>query len=175
MANRASVLLAVLLGTLLAACGSNAAPQNPVTPPPVAATTTTTVPIKQFHFGQEYVGKGATLVINDPKPYKPSQLATGRDAARHVVLTVRATNTSQQPVHAASLANITATAGDQRATPVEDAADNGAGAPGSMILPGKSLTWRVAFGVPAEPVELTVAVQAGDAMTGETVYFVGRV
>jgi hypothetical protein len=68
---------------------------------------------------------------------------------------------------------VQATAGDAQVQQIQDTA-NSIGSPTASIPPGKSLKWRVAFGLPAAPSDFTV--QVGTLAVGsQTIYFTGKI
>jgi hypothetical protein len=72
----------------------------------------------------------------------------------------------------AMLLTVQATAGNAQAQSIEDVGNN-VGRPSANVLPGKSLTWRIAFAAPAGPSDFTCAVST--AIGGQDVYFTGKI
>jgi hypothetical protein len=185
MTRLAAVAIGVAVLSLVAACGgptsvSGAAagsPQNGSIPT-VATTTAAQKPgsaANPLPFGQTYTGESLNASISAPTPYEPTKNQFETRPARCVVVIVTITNMSKTTAVPAMMMNIQANAGGTQAEPVIDSAQNVGGAT-SDILPGKSLSWREAFGVSVAPVGQTeFMVQVSSMGGGVTVYFAGKV
>jgi hypothetical protein len=173
--------LVLVLGTLAACTGapsSSTAGAGPVSPTTTSATPTQAAADGSaghpLAFGQTWQPPGKMKIsIGAPSDYKPSSsaFALSGKTPRAVVVDVSVTNTPDAPAAVpAMVITVQATAGDQQAQEIEDSA-NGVGSPTASIAPGKTLTWRVAFGLPAAKGEFTV--QVGALGGGQNVYFTG--
>lgn len=126
-------------------------------------------------FGKTWQPAGKMgVTIGVPAPFKPSESAFSPDhAPRAVVMDVTVANVAGAPAVPAMAISVQATAGASQAQEIVDVGNGVGGSPTANILPGKSLTWKVAFGVPAGPTEFTV--QVSTIVGGQTVYFTGKV
>lgn len=87
--------------------------------------------------------KEGTITISAPKPFTPSKTASAGDWDEYVVMDVTEVNDSAKPDMAGWV--IRATTGSKEAEPVFDS-ENGITTPTVDIMPGKSITYKVAFG-----------------------------
>lgn len=178
----ALVLAGIAVLGLLTACST------PSSTPPAAggssSTTSSAAPVAAvadgsaahpLAFGQTWAPPGKlSVTVGAPAAYKPSSSAfvPGGAAARAVAMDVTVINTDKaQPVPAMTL-SLQATAGSTQAQEIQDSGQN-VGTPTATILPGKTLTWKVAFAVPVAGGEFTVGV--GTVFGGETIYFTGKI
>ena len=127
-------------------------------------------------FGQTWgTDKQIRITLGAPAPYTPSASAftPGGAAARAVALSVTITTPADLgKAFPAMLLTTQATAGGTQAQSIEDVGNN-VGSPTASVLPGKSLSWRVAFGVPAGASDITV--QVSTAIGGQPVFFAGKI
>jgi hypothetical protein len=127
-------------------------------------------------FGQTWGNDSQIKVtLGAPAPYTPSGSAfiPGGSAARAIALDVTiAVPASLGKAFPAMLLTTQATAGSAQAQSIEDVGNN-VGRPSANVLPGKSLTWRIAFAVPAGPSDFTCTVST--AIGGQDVYFTGKI
>ncbi len=159
--------------TLRGAAPSAAAPVAPSAP---AGDTTGAAASAPGAFGQTYTWPdGLAVTVSELEAYRPSSTAaTGQTAARYVSMTVTLTNGSDKNVEATGT-TLVATAGGTPAEQVFDSAEGVAGSPTSTVLPGKSLTYTVAFGVPTEEqTDLQVEVRPGFGLGYQPAIFTGR-
>jgi hypothetical protein len=159
--------------TIKGAAPSAAAPAAPGAPadpgaPDQASTTGT--------FGQNITWPdGVAVTVSEPKAYRPSSsAAASRAAARYVSMTITLTNGSDKNVEATGT-TLAVTANGTPADEVFDSAKGIGGSPTSTVLPGKSVTYTVAFGVPTkEQTELQVEVRPGFGFGYQPAIFTGR-
>ena len=178
MTYRTLLLAAILLGVgVLAAC-STSATSGPSTPASASSATpgAATADGSAAHplaFGSQWAPPGKLpITIGAPAPFTPSVSAFDpAKSARAVVMDVSVTNLPSAPAIPALAINIQATAGDQQVQQIMDTAA-GVGSPTASILPGKTLAWKVAFGLPAGQTDLVV--QVGTIAGGQTVYWAGK-
>lgn len=182
---RSALLLAGIAALgLLAACSTpsatspaagsaTAAATSSATPAAAAADGTATHPLA---FGQTWgTDQQIKVTLGAPAPYTPSSSAfiPGGATARAVAFDVTiAIPTSIDKAFPAMLLTVKTTAGDRQAQSIEDVGNN-VGTPTANVPPGKSLTWRVAYAVPAGPNEFTA--QVSTAIGGQDVYFTGKI
>ena len=119
---------------------------------------------------------GVAVTVSEPKAYRPSSsAATGQNAVRYVSMTVTLTNGSDKNVEATGT-SLAVTANGTPADEVFDSAKGIGGSPSSTVLPGKSVTYTVAFGVPSkEKTELQVEVRPGFGFGYQPAIFTGQV
>lgn len=100
---------------------------------------------------------GTAVTVSEPKRYTPSDTAaTTGGSARFVVVTVTIENQGQKNLNASDF-TLAASANGEQADRVFDTANNVAGEPNTVVLPGKKATYRAAFGLTtAGPAELQV-------------------
>lgn len=87
-----------------------------------------------------------TITISAPEPYTPSEIALGLmegEWDEFVVMNVTETNDGAEPVSAGW--SMSATTGEQEAEQIYDSG-NGIEAPLADVMPGKSITYKIAFG-----------------------------
>lgn len=176
-------LIAVLGVVALAACSTSSTPgpaaaagtptASSATPAAAAADGTADHPLA---FGATWGNDSQIrITLGAPAPYTPSPSAfiPSGTAARAVVLDVTiVVPTGLGKAFPAMLLTTQATVGAAQAQSIEDVG-NGVGTPTASVLPGKSLTWKVAFAVPAAPSDFTV--QVSTAIGGQPVFFTGKV
>ena len=160
----------------LAACGAAPSPTATTAPAPAPAPTVSTAaptPAASpsstpdetgesvYKFGQTTKTKG-TLKIDAPVPFMPSSTAMpgGQDSAK---FKVKLTNTMDRPVPATAMM-FSATVNGEPAEQVFDSAKGLNGTPDSMILPGRSITFSIAFVGPADG-DWTVDASSGPNTT----------
>lgn len=184
---RTALTLATLAGlATLAACtmpgsgsptrtsGAASASASSATPAAAAADGSAAHPLA---FGQTWNPPGKmAITIGAPAPYTPSDSAfnPAGNSARAVVMDVSVTVPSSAPAAVpAMVISIQATAGDKQVQQIQDTA-NDIGSPTASIAPGKTLKWKVAFGLSSTKGELTV--QVGALVSGaQDIYFTGTV
>jgi hypothetical protein len=182
MRRHAATIAAVGAGLLLTGC-MPVATTFTSTPPSGQATTPAAVTTAQagsaanpLQFGGQWASKVLAITVTAPEPYTPSPNQFLRRPARCVTITITVTNKStSQPLNAMAVI-VQANAAGAQAESVVDTAAN-VGSPTSDILPGKSLTWREAFGVPqaaAGTTDFEVQVSSMTDVMG-TAYFAGKI
>lgn len=127
-------------------------------------------------FGQRITWPdGVAVTVSQPKAYRPSSsAATSQSAARYVSMTVTLTNGSDKNVEATGTA-LAVTANGTPADEVFDSVKGIGGSPTSTVLPGKSITYTVAFGVPTkEQTELQVDVRPSFGFGYQPAVFTGQ-
>jgi hypothetical protein len=122
-------------------------------------------------FGTSYTGSTLSIGLSKPTAYSPSDSAmiqqqTGRAVAFNITV---ADNTKDQPLPAMEL-TIQAQSGSTLDQEIEDSANN-VGSSLATILPGKSLSWEIAYSVPKGATDITVQVSAMGP--GKTIVFSG--
>lgn len=180
--NRLTLTVALPLGlaalTGCTAIPSSTAPAGSSGPAPSSAVSTAADGSAghPLAFGQTWgTDSQIKITLGAPAPYTPSPSAfvPGAGVARSVALDVTiVVPTSIGQAFPAMLLTTKATAGSTEAQSIEDVGNN-VGTPTASVLPGKSLTWRIAFGVPAGPSDFTCTVST--AIGGQNVYFTGKI
>src|SRR5690349_22781078 len=109
-------------------------------------------------FGDVAQWDGVEMGLSKPKPFQPSEWSAGAEEFdESVVFEVTLTNTGTGQ-YDPSMAYLSATSGGVMASEIFD---NGVGdVPTTPVLPGKSVTWKVALNV-ADPAGLVVEVSPG--------------
>lgn len=178
-----ALIAGLLLGlTMLAACstptatqpaGATSAATSSAAPVAAAADGSAAHPLA---FGQTWgTDSQIKITLGAPAPYTPSSSAfipsgsTARAVAFDVTIAIPASLDKAFP---SMLLTIQTTAGDKQAQSIEDVGNN-VGSPTANVPPGKSLTWRVAYAVPAGPNDFTA--QVSTAIGGSDVYFTGKI
>ena len=118
---------------------------------------------------------GLAVTVSEPQAYQPSSAAaTSRAPARYVSLTVTLTNESAKNVEAAGT-TMAVTANGTAADQVFDTAKGIGGSPTSTVLPGKSITYTVAFGLPTTArADLQVEVRPSFGIGYQPAIFTGQ-
>jgi hypothetical protein len=128
-------------------------------------------------FGQKITWPdGVAVSVSKPEPYKPSSsAATGPGAARFVSMKVTMTNGSAKDLSASGIV-LSATANGSPAEQVYDSAKGLNSSPSSTVLPGKSVTFTVAFGLSSkDPADIQVELQPGFGVGYQPAIFTGQV
>jgi hypothetical protein len=114
-------------------------------------------------------------MVAEPQAYQPSNsAATSQAAARYVSLTVTLTNGSDKNVDAMGT-TLAVTANDNAADQVFDSAKGIGGSPTSTVLPGKSITYTVAFKLPTKArADLQVEVRPSFGFGYQPAIFTGQ-
>lgn len=100
----------------------------------------------QITFGETFEWEdGTEATISKPVPYTPTAYAAGGEGYQHhVKMTVKIVNGSSLPLDA-SFTSPTVSSGEREGDEIFD--DNMGGGPMSSILPGRTVTFDVAYGV----------------------------
>ena len=187
MLARRATAAAVLLATVLAGC-SSPSPGATVSPTgggaapsgaPANATTTVATSSDgdpndvQVPLGGAFDGNVLMIGLSKPVAYTPSDTAfVSGTIARAVAFNITVTDrsaTQSLPAQALTLQGQSGSTQDQE---IEDTAKN-VGDSDATILPGKTLTWEVAFSVPADAHDITVQVASTGG--GKTIVFSGSI
>jgi len=102
---------------------------------------------------------GNTISVSEPMTFIPSETAAMGNETQFVIFSITIQNNSDEPIDPGSTM-VTAASGNAESNRVFDAEQNILGEPGTPVLPGRSVTWEVAFGV-LDPHDLTVAITPG--------------
>lgn len=129
--------------------------------------------IVQLPFGGSFNGTALQIGLSKPVAYTPSDSAfitqnTGRYLAFNLTVGDR---TADQSFPAMAI-SVQAESGSTQDQAVEDSANN-IGVSTATILPGKALTWEVAFSVPATAHDVTVQVTSTGG--GKVIVFSGSI
>jgi hypothetical protein len=117
-------------------------------------------------FGERVELNGvAAVTLGKPKTFKPSSSAAyGENDEDFKVLELTIENLSKEPLDTAGF-TVSATTGSRAAEQVFDSTKS-VGDPSVKVMPGKSVAFKVAFGVDAgEPLEITVESWEAEAYT----------
>lgn len=114
-----------------------------------------------YKFGETAKFDGLTIGVSAPSPYTPSETAFIGDTKtpNNVKMTVTITNTGSKPYDPV-LTSSTVSSGGQEALTVTDSQNNVGIPPTTSVLPGKSVSYDVAFNV-ADPNDLQLDVTGG--------------
>lgn len=119
-----------------------------------------------YRIGQTHKGEDANITVSKLRNVTTSETAMPEQDAKAFTVTVTVQNTSDEPLNP-HLLTFAASVGDRPAQEVFDSGHGFEGAPGSKILPGRKLTFPVAFVRPGSG-EIVVQV---DSIGGDTVSF----
>lgn len=169
----------VVLAAALAGCGSSGGTVTTMstnsTPPAAqpAASAPDGTAAHPATWGQQYNGASLSTALGAPAPYTPSRMAFigGAKIERAVGLDITVTNNSPDKPMPTMALNTQGTSGGAQAEKIHDSG-GGIDSPTADILPGKSLSWKIAFSVPKDATELTV--QLSSLGGGKTIYFAGK-
>lgn len=116
-----------------------------------------------YKFGETAKFEGLTIGVSAPSPYTPSETAFIGDTKtpNNVKMTVTITNTGSE-AYDPILTSSTVSSGGQEALAVTDSEKNVGIPPTTKVLPGKSVSYDVAFNV-ADPNDLQLDVTGGFA------------
>ena len=101
----------------------------------------------EIRFGDTWEWEdGMQVTVSKPKKFKPSDYAAGTDGyTKFVQFTVTVKNGTSKKVDLIGMAD--AASGDTEAHEVFDSGKGISGSPSTSILPGRKVTYKVAFGV----------------------------
>jgi hypothetical protein len=123
-------------------------------------------------FGQRVTfDDGVAVELTAPQAFQPSRSAAGADRDRAVTAEVTVVNGSGQPLDAV-MVMVRATHGGREAPQIFDSAKGIGGAALGTVLPGKTITFPVAFSVGEGPAELQVEVNPN--FLGDPAIFIGQ-
>lgn len=122
------------------------------------------------HFGDTYTWPdGLEVTISQPVEYTPSEYAVGAvEGETALAYDVTITNGTKEDVESLGI-NFTVASGGQEGTAIFDT-DGGVEMPTSTILPGKSLTWKIAYSV-ADPTDVQISVDNLTDFSSPKVHF----
>jgi hypothetical protein len=117
-------------------------------------------------FGTTYVGATMSVGLSRPAVYVPSDSAmVTQQTGRAVAFTVTVGDAGNNQLFPAMGLSFHATSGNAQDQGIEDWTNN-VGPSSAAILPGHSLSWTIAFSVPRDASDITVAVSSiGDGAT----------
>lgn len=127
-------------------------------------------------FGQTLTYPDGLAVSVAVRPFQPAASAagTGQGVARCIAARVTLTNNTSKPIEALST-SVVATANGAPLSQVVDIEQNMTGAPMVTVLPGKTVTFEMAFGVPtAGKADLQVETRPNFGMGYQTAIFSGE-
>ncbi|MBO1759331.1 MULTISPECIES: DUF4352 domain-containing protein [unclassified Dermacoccus] len=133
---------------------------TPQTSSSATSTSSDEVNSKTKPFGSTFTwDDGVAITISKPQPFQPSPYAASDTKfKKFVIVDVTLKNGSKEPYNAMTLTT-TATSGDKQSDGAFDT-EKGVDLPTADILPGKTLTWKQAYGVDATG-DLVIAVENG--------------
>lgn len=161
------------MATALSGCASesgtvtkNDTPQSAATVEETPAEAESTTPT----FGDTYTWPdGLAVTISEPADFAPSEYAAGQvEGEPALSYDVTVTNGTDEDVEAVAI-NLTVSSAGKQASPIFDSA-GGTDMPTATILPGKSLTWKVAYSV-ADPTDVQITVDNVFAFESTKVHF----
>jgi hypothetical protein len=129
--------------------------------PPATPTPTATATSGNLKFGQTAVfDDGLKAVVSPPSPYTPSDTASADKAfTQFVVFTITVTNGSAQN-YKPLLFDTSVQSGSKEGDQVFDSANDINLPPSTALLPGRSVNWRVVFGV-SNPKDIVLEITPG--------------
>jgi hypothetical protein len=123
-------------------------------------------------FSEVAAGGDVSFSVSQPTAFTPSSSAAGATTGRAVKMNVTVTNTGTAPyAFNPFTVNPRATAGGVPAAEIVDLTNRLGVTSQSTILPGKSLTYAVAFAVPKAPGEFQIELSS--SLFGDPVVFTG--
>lgn len=152
----ATITATIAIALTFTACGSSGGEVTESGTSDAAAQSEETTPTKEATaeekpenptFGDTYTwDNGLAVTISEPETYEPSEYAAGTvEGQDNVTLEITVTNDTTEDVES-SMFMITVSSGGSEASEIFDT-EGGIEFPTSTILPGKSLTWNVAYSV----------------------------
>lgn len=125
--------------------------------------------IKVVQFGSTYSLGGFSVSVSKPVRYVPQSYAAGTDGHNSFrAMTITLKNTSTSKAVDPNMLNVSTTIGEVDGDGIYD--DNVGGSPSAAVLPGRSVTWKIAY--PAKKGD-QVTVQIGEFMGSTTAAFDG--
>ena len=104
--------------------------------------------------------------------YKPSEYASGK-GARAFSTTIKVTNNSQEQYKPGSDVYTTASAGGRECDRIFDSAKGVESEPSTPVLPGRSVSWKAAWGCDA-PAGSEIVLAAKADLVGDSATFTGK-
>lgn len=121
-------------------------------------------------FGDTYTWPdGVALTISAPQEFTPGEYAAGTVEGQPAVAYDITINNGGDKDIESIIVYITGTSGGQEIKSIFDS-ENGIDVPQATILPGQSLTWKVAYSV-ADPSDITMTVAIQDDFSRDKVHF----
>jgi hypothetical protein len=139
-------------------------------PPPPPTTPVLAGP--QLAFGQTYQVDNVTVRLTGPHNYTPSPMASSSDGApvqRAAKFTVTITNNTSVPLNASGVD----VEGIVHGLTVGHVYDTDIAALAQDIQPGQTVTFPVAFNVPAAPTQLVLQVNPQSMTSTDKIYYLG--
>lgn len=128
--------------------------------PQAEATTETPSGSDYPAFGETYQwSDGIAVTIGPATPFTPSAAAAGAGTGAHVmfdVTVVNGTSANYEP----AIFSVSMQSGNTEASQVFDVDPELGGAPSTVLLPGREVTFKIGFAV-ADPADLVMEVQPG--------------
>ncbi|HVV20805.1 MAG TPA: DUF4352 domain-containing protein [Pseudonocardiaceae bacterium] len=135
------------------------------------AATTDSDQIVNLKLGTTYVGPTLSVGLSKPVTYRPSDSAmVQQQTGRAVAFAITVKNNDKKQQFPAMDLDYEATSGNTQDQDVEDSA-NDVGTSMATILPGHTLTWKIAFSVPRIAKDITIQVSSLGG--GKTLVFAG--
>ena len=155
---RGGIALIAVATLSLAGCGGGSSATTTSSAAPVAASASSAAAAAKF--GETLTKDGVSVTVGEPVAFTPAatSAAGGKmGAGPSSLLQVTVVNGSDKPLNPWGV-SLKATSGDVQLNEVHDS-ENGVLAPTAEVLPGKTLTWKVAFeSPPSKPLDVQVGV-----------------
>lgn len=169
-----TIVLSALAAVTLAACGGTGGSVSPTvtvtetvtagaessseaSTPTDEPSSDTTPDGAQAKFGQTYTyTDGLAVTVSAPKPYKPSQYAACDKAKSYIAFTITLKNGTGK-VFDPSLFHETVQSGQTEGDSCFDSQQGLGGGPDTKLLAGRTVTWKVGFGI-ADPKDIVMEV-----------------
>lgn len=133
--------------TSAAPAPSTKAPSPSATAPAPAPSSVKPSTPSTYNFGATVKWEtGISLTVSAPTDIKPGKYVSGADQKDNLLFTITLTNGSAK-VFDPSMARATMSSAGVEASDWWDSSNNISGSPDTKVLPGKSVTWKLAFSV----------------------------
>jgi hypothetical protein len=114
----------------------------------------------QAKFGETFsYGDGLQITVSKPAPYRPSQYAACDKGVSHLVWTVTVKNGTTEPYDPSGYSD-TVQSGQTEGSSCFDSGKGLEGEPNTTLLAGRTVTWKVGFGV-ENPDDVVMEVRPG--------------
>lgn len=139
-----------------------------------SSTATTEASVNVLKFGQTFSFTGWSVSVSAPVPFTPSSYAAteGKHAA-YRAMTVTVKNTSTGKALDPNLVYVTGQVGEAEVDSVYDSEKGVDSSPSAKILPGRSVSWKIVYGV-TPGASITVQVEDQASFDGPTAIFDGK-